>query len=189
MKKEIISRYIDTIILATNKTLLKKLGYTFVDGECEVEMEFYDGEAYATDGTGLMLTYPKMEELTERQIDAICDYTGIYDSINQYDVAMKYGKVSSSNDELATIHVFKDRDLRLRDETLVVMSADIFQEVYDMSSEHDTHTTADIVRTSALKFEKELDWQGAMEEERDYIEELEKFEKKELADLHEQYDD
>ena len=97
MERVIIPRYVDTIIIDNHikkdEKLIKRVGLDFdQNGECELTMEFYDGVAYEVTGTGLMLRYPKMKDLTTSKENAICDYTGIYDGqINQHDVALKYG--------------------------------------------------------------------------------------------------
>ena len=65
---------------------------------------------------------------------------------------------------------------RLLQETIVLLSADIYQTIYD-NSECWTDAVDEIIHY-AKEFEKELDWQEY--DERDYYEELEKFEKKVL---------
>ena len=190
MERVIIPKYVDTIIVYNytkkNEKLIKKAGLAFDEsGECELTMEFYDGIAYEINGTGLILRYPKMKDLTTGKENAICKYTGIYDGeINQHDVALKYGVLElSKNDADKVIHTtLKERILR--DETLVLMAADIYQRVYDMSDDNmDYNRAARIVRILADQFEKELDWQGGENESRDYIFELEAFEERALKDV------
>ena len=113
IKFEVIPHYVDEILVdgrKSYKALIKKANavirehgmgnqYSFndddeFDTECAIEMEFYDGIALATDGCGLYMTYPKLEEVAKspaRQ-ERIQEYTGIYDgTINQHDVALCYG--------------------------------------------------------------------------------------------------
>lgn len=64
-------------------------------------------------------------------------------------------------------------------ETIVLLAADIYQDIYD-----DSEGWGDAVErviTLAEQFEKELDWQEF--DERDYIEELDKFERKVLDEI------
>ena len=58
-------------------------------------------------------------------------------------------------------------------ETLVLLSADLFEELYAVRGECKA-VCQELVRL-AERFEKELDWKGD-DDERDYIVELEKFE-------------
>jgi len=190
MEKVIIPKYVDTIIVYNttkkDKELIKRAGLSFDDnGECELTMEFYDGIAYEINGTGLILRYPKMKDLTPSKERAICDYTGIYDGeINQHDVALKYGVLELSNDESDKLVHWSLDSLHLRDETLILMSADLYQKIYNMSDDYmDYNRVVRIVRVLADQFEKELDWQGEENEDRDYILELEKFEEKAFKDL------
>ena len=190
MERVIIPKYVDDIIIydftKKNQKLIKQAGLEFDEsGECTLTMEFYDGIAYEINGTGLILRYPKMKDLTTSKENAICEYTGVNDgTINQFDVALKYGVLELSKEESdKTIH-WSLESLHLRDETLILMAADIYQKIYDMSDDNmDYNRAARIVRVLADKFEKELDWQGSENEERDYILELEKFEEKALKDL------
>jgi hypothetical protein len=190
MERVIIPKYVDTIIVYNttkkNEKLIKRAGLSFDDyGECELTMEFYDGIAYEINGTGLIMRYPKMKDLTTGKENAICEYTGIYDGeINQHDVALKYGVLELSNNESDKLVHWSLDNLHLRDETLILMSADLYQKIYNMSDDYmDYNRVARIVRVLADQFEKELDWQGDENEDRDYILELEKFEEKALKDL------
>ena len=190
MERVIIPKYVDTIIIDNytkkNEKLIKKAGLSFDEGgECELTMEFYDGVAYEINGTGLMLRYPKMKDLTTGKENAICEYTGIYDGeINQHDVALKYGVLELSNNDADKVIHTTLKERILRDETLVLMAADIYQRVYDMSDDNmDYNRAARIVAVLADQFEKELDWQGGENESRDYIFELEAFEERALKDV------
>jgi len=195
---EIIPNLIDTILvydIPANRKAFKKLEepykslHQFEDGECEIEFEYYDGVAYATDGSGLFMTYPKMDVIkgSTRRQDSICDYNGIYDSINQYDVCMKYGKLDCDPKNKAYVKCTEGNRSRLA-ETFILLAADIYQEVYNMSEIYDYTTAARLVQEAAIRFEAELNWQGG-NEERDYIFELEKFEEEELMRLRKLYDD
>ena len=72
-------------------------------------------------------------------------------------------------------------------ETIAILSADIYQEIYDNDEEHggNYQETALYVIELAKKFEKELNWQH--DDQRDYIEELEKFEDKVLQEIKDKY--
>lgn len=76
----------------------------------------------------------------------------------------------------------KNQD-RLLLETVAILSADIFVNIYSNDDEHggNYQTTAQRVIELAKQFEKELNWQP--DDTRDYLEELEKFENKILAEL------
>ena len=108
------------------------------DSECAIEMEFYDGIALATDGSGLYMTYPKLAEVAKspsRQ-ERIQDYTGIYDgTINQHDVALLYGvlKFDKSYQKVSTSLSMQGYE----HEALALMSADIYQDIYNMSEVYD----------------------------------------------------
>lgn len=190
---EIIPNYIDTILVSdtpANRKAFKKLEepfkslYKFENGECEIEMEFYDGLAIATDGSGLFMTYSKMDCIKEcpRKQNAICDYTGIDDSINQYDVCMKYGILDCNPKDKAYVKSTRDSAYKLA-ETFILMADDIYQKIYNMSGVEGYDVAVELLHDAALRFERELDWQGGETEERDYIIELEKFEEMELARL------
>ena len=190
---EIIPNLIDTILvydIPANRKAFKKLEepykslHQFEDGECEIEFEYYDGVAYATDGSGLFMTYPKMEAVknSPRRQDSICDYNGIYDSINQRDICLRYGKLDCDPKNKAYVKCTEGNRSRLA-ETFIMLAADIYQKVYNMSEIYDYTTAARLVQEAAIRFEHELDWQGGETEERDYIIELEKFEERELARL------
>lgn len=191
MELQIIPKYVDEIIVDNytkkDEKLVKKAGLEFDEsGECPLTMEFYDGIAYEINGTGLIMRYPTMAELAKSPAKqkAICDYTGIYDgTINQHDVALKYGVLELSKKESdKTIH-WSLESLHLRDETLILMSADIYQKIYDMSDDYmDSNRAARIVRILADEFEKELDWENNKNQS-DYMLELGKFEQKALKVL------
>ena len=66
-------------------------------------------------------------------------------------------------------------------ETIAMLSADLFQEIYD-KCETWSDTCEEIIKL-AQQFEEELDWDANCDEYRDYIEELEKFEQKVRANL------
>lgn len=204
IKFEVIPHYVDEILVddrKAHKLLINKANSTLIeyamggqysfneDGECSIEMEFYDGIALATDGSGLYMTYPTLAEVAKSPIrqEKIQDYTGVYDgTINQHDVALRYGvlKFDEKRQKISTnikIQAYEH-------ETLVLMSADIYNEIYNMAYVETYNQAAEIVRNAALKFERELAWAGEEFEQRDFIEELEKFEKKELERLKKIYD-
>lgn len=195
---EIIPNYIDTILVSNtpaNRKAFKKLEEPFKslykfdeNGECEIEMEFYDGLAIATDGSGLFMIYYKMDYIKEcpRKQNAICDYTGIDDGINQYDVCMKYGILDCDPKEKAFVKSTHDKAYKLA-ETYILLAADIYQNIYNMSKVAGYDVAVELVHNAALRFEHELDWQGGSEE-RDYILEMEQFEEKELERLSKLYD-
>ena len=194
---EIITNYIDTLIVyeddATSKKAINKVDktlfpyYKFEDGECEIEFEFYDGLAIATDGSGLFMTYSKMDCIKEspRKQREICDYNGIEDSINQYDVALRYGKLDCNAENFGYIKKTAKQNNWIV-ETYIMIAADIFNDIYNCSDSSYTET-AEIIRLLAEKFEKELDWQGD-NEKRDYIFELEKFEEREIERIKKKLD-
>lgn len=70
---------------------------------------------------------------------------------------------------------------RLTKETIVLLAADIYQTIYDRDECDGWGDACDDIIRYAEQFEKELDWQE--DDERDYIVELEKFEKKVLDEL------
>ena len=68
---------------------------------------------------------------------------------------------------------------RLLKETIVLLSADLYQDIYNKTECWDD-AVGEIIGL-AEKFEQELNWQE--DDERDYIIELEKFEKKVLEEI------
>ena len=209
IKLEVIPHYVDEILVDGSKShraLIRKANarlseysmgskYSFdgddVSDECAIEMEFYDGIALATDGCGLCLTYPKLEEVAKSEVrqERIQEYTGIYDdTINQHDVALTYGvlKFDEKQDKVSTSITMQG----FEHEALVLMSGDIFQQVYNMSEVYDYNLAASLVRDAALRFEKKW-WEMKADDKDDmldYIFEMEKFEEEELARLREIYD-
>ena len=188
----IIPRYVEDIVIydiPKNKKLIEKAGYQFEGGECILTMEFYDGVAYEVNGTGLMLRYPKMEEISASKDmqRRIIEYTGIDDgTLSQFDVALEYGELELSDKESDKVIHTTSHEQTLRDETLILLSADIYNKVYGMSDDYlDYHATAMIVRELGDKFEKDLQW--TENDDRDYIFELEKFEEEELKKLEKKY--
>lgn len=206
IKFEVIPHYVDEIIInnLTKKdvTLINKavrtaksnnltLDYQFDDnGECPIEMEFYDGIALATDGCGLYLTYPKLEEIAKspaRQ-ESIQDYTGIYDgTINQHDVALRYGVLKF--DEKRNKMSISGETYGLEHETIILMSADIYQDIYNMDNVYDFSLAARLVRDAALRFEKKWNDEMKGNDGYDYIIEMDRFEQEELERLRKIYDE
>jgi hypothetical protein len=72
-------------------------------------------------------------------------------------------------------------------ETFILLAADIYQKIYNMSEVGGYDVAVDLLHNAALRFEHELDWQG-VSEKRDYLLEMEKFEEKELERLSKLYD-
>lgn len=64
----------------------------------------------------------------------------------------------------------------LLEETICLLSADLYKNLYNPENECGYAETASQIIRYAKQFEKELNWQGE-DDERDYIFELEKFEK------------
>ena len=189
---EIVPNYIDTILvydIPANRKAFEKLEepykslHQFEDGECEIEFEYYDGVAYATDGSGLFMTYPKMDVIkgSTRRQDSICDYNGIYDSINQRDICLRYGKLDCDPKNKAYVKSTASDAYKMA-ETFILLATDIYQKIYNMSEVEGYDVAVRLLHDAAIRFEAELNWQG-VSEERDYILELEKFEEKELARL------
>ena len=87
-----------------------------------------------------------------------------------------YGHIDFITSEIVRKNKHKEELLL---ETIVQLSADIYQKVYD-HCECYTEASAEIIRL-AREFEKELNWQE--DDERDYIAELEKFENEYLESI------
>jgi hypothetical protein len=202
---EVIPHYVDEILVdnkKTNKSLIKKANlqlarfcmgnkYEYDGDECAIEMEFYDGIALATDGCGLYLTYPKLDEIakSKRMQEKIQEYTGIYDgTINQHDVALCYGvlKLDENKTKVSTSLTMQGYE----HEALVLMSADIYAAVYNMDHVETFDQAGRLVRDAALRFEKKW-WKMKADDKDDmldYIFEMEKFETEELERLRKIYD-
>lgn len=188
----IIPRYIDTIVVYKSDReavlALANTNHKFDEnGECELAMEFYDGIAYAVDGSGLIMTYPKAEKVRKFTIlqNTIIAYTGIDDgTINQHDIALKYGHLIWSPKKEDHITTFCGNQLYRLGETFILMGADLMADVVKIVE--DSQVAEQLIHEAAMKFEEELDWQD--NDERDYFDELEKFEEEFLSELAERYD-
>lgn len=96
--------YIDEIIVNSfnkeNKRIINSMiEYGFdEDGECPITMRFYDGIAVATDNSGLVMTYPTLDQVShsERMQDTIFDSSWTTE-ISQFDVALALGKLKKYN--------------------------------------------------------------------------------------------
>ena len=77
---------------------------------------------------------------------------------------------------------------QLEHETLILMAADIYDEVYGMENIWDYNQAARLVRDAALRFEQKWRDELSKKDDADYTIELEKFEKEELERLHKEYD-
>jgi len=168
--------------------------------EVEIEFEFFDGYAIATDGSGLYMTYPTLDKVSKSKAmtERVEGYIAIYDdSISNYDIAMYYGVLKFSEgyfkaptpdnkgDE-ATTDEDKENNLY---ETLIIVSNMIFHEVIETT--HDFAKAVEIVKEISKRFEdywNELMTDDANSDEADYITELEWFVKERLAELHDKYD-
>lgn len=176
------------------------IDYQFENGEVEIQFEFFDGYAIATDGSGLYMTYPTLDKVSKSKAmtERVEDYIGIYDgSISQHDIAMYYGVLKFSegyfkaatpddNDVEATTDEDKENNLY---ETLIIVSNMIFHEVIETT--HDFTKAVEIVKEIAKRFEDY--WDELMSDETnfnefDYITELDWFIKERLAELHDTYD-
>ena len=100
METTFIKGYIDEILLsdidAKDRELLLGHGYTADEnGEVAMSMKFGDGIAWVPNECGLVLRYPKLKEVqrSKKMQREITDYTGRTDCINQFDVALKYGRL------------------------------------------------------------------------------------------------
>jgi len=67
--------------------------------------------------------------------------------------------------------------------TIAMLTSEIYPAIYDNMREQDCVSLCNDIRLSAIKFEKQ--WQEWMknDEERDYIEEIEKWAEKEIKEL------
>lgn len=91
--------YIDEILVyssdkQSDRIISSTPGYQFEDGECAIEMHFYDGLAIATDDSGIIMRYPTLAEIKQddKRKEKITDYT-CRDEITQFEVALKYGRL------------------------------------------------------------------------------------------------
>jgi hypothetical protein len=191
-KVTIIPRYIDTIIVYdSDKEAVKALANTKhkfdENGECELVMEFYDGIAYAIDGSGLIMTYPLAEKVQKFTIlqNTIIAYTGIDDgTINQHDIALKYGHLAYSDKKEDHITTFCGNQLYRLGETFILMGADLMEEVVKIVEDY--QEAEQLIHEAAMEFEENLDWQD--NDERDYYLTLGEFENEFIAKLKKEYD-
>ena len=95
MSIEVLSPFEDTIIVYDQEDVLQQAGIGLdQDGECQITMTFNDGKAVAVEDEHLTMVYPTVEEVkqSETMQNEITSYTG-RDDINQFDIALKYGKL------------------------------------------------------------------------------------------------
>lgn len=95
MSIEVLSPFEDTIIVYDHEDVLQQAGIGLdQDGECQITMTFNDGKAVAVEDEHLTMVYPTVEEVkqSETMQNEITAYTG-RDDINQFDIALKYGKL------------------------------------------------------------------------------------------------
>lgn len=95
MSIEVLSPFEDTIIVYDQEDVLQQAGIGLdQDGECQITMTFNDGKAVAVEDEHLTMVYPTVEEVkqSETMQNEITAYTG-RDDINQFDIALKYGKL------------------------------------------------------------------------------------------------
>jgi len=191
-KVTIIPRYVDTIIVYdSDKEAVKALANTKhkfdENGECELAMEFYNGIAYAIDGSGLIMTYPLAEKVQKFTIlqNTIISYVGVYDGeINQHDIALKYGHLAYSEDKADHVTKFVGNQLYRLGETFILMGADLMEKVVKIVEDY--QEAERLIHEAAMEFEENLDWQE--NDERDYYLVLGEFENEFIAKLEKEYD-
>ena len=71
-------------------------------------------------------------------------------------------------------------------ESMILLSADLYLRLYRMMPDVSYSECAIIIKKAAEEFEEQLDWRGELEE-RDYLEELRKFEEKKLKEWSQEY--
>lgn len=95
MNIEVLNPFEDTIIVYDQEDVLQQAGIGLdQEGECQITMTFNDGKAVAVEDEHLTMVYPTIEDVrkSEQMQSEIIAYTG-RDDINQFDVALKYGKL------------------------------------------------------------------------------------------------
>lgn len=95
MEVVLLPAFEDTIIVYDQESIPQQAGIGLdQDGECQITMTFNDGKAVAVEDEHLTMVYPTIEEVrkSEQMQSEIIAYTGRGD-INQFDVALKYGKL------------------------------------------------------------------------------------------------
>ena len=95
MSIEVLSPFEDTIIVYDQEDVLQQAGIGLdQDGECQITMTFNDGKAVAVEDEHLTMVYPTVEEVKQSATmqKEITSYT-VRDDINQFDIALKYGKL------------------------------------------------------------------------------------------------
>lgn len=99
---EFIKNYVDTILVSDigdgDYQQLIAAGYEPNEfGEIELDMLFGDGIAYDTSRNGIVMHYPTLAEVSksEKMQNEIREYCGSRcdDHIEQWDVALKYGRI------------------------------------------------------------------------------------------------
>jgi hypothetical protein len=95
MEVVLLPAFEDTIIVYDQESIPQQAGIGLdQDGECQITMTFDDGKSIAVEDEHLIMVYPTIEEVnqSEKMQSEISAYTG-RDEINQFDIALKYGKL------------------------------------------------------------------------------------------------
>lgn len=109
----------------------------------------------------------KLAKEARSEIDKGPDYLDVY--LERMEKREKKKKIAE-----------KCKDYLLK-ETIAILSADIFQELYNLDDYPSWSDVSQKIIELAEQFEKQLDWKD--DDRRDYIQELDKFEKEVLEDI------
>jgi hypothetical protein len=191
MKKDNIylqPNLIDKMLLTltnNSRKILRKAGYSVnkEDDEFEVEFEFYDGVAYDTAGKGIKLVYHTIDKVksSKTMLQTICDYCG-RDEVTQYDIALKYGKVTLADDNEKFVKMQSDYYYRII-ENVVQLSADLYETIYSLHGVENYTTATGIIKRLAEEFEEEWINDEKENKDSDYIYKLEEFEERKLKEI------
>ena len=75
----------------------------------------------------------------------------------------------------------KEEKQSMTEDAMIVMSGDLFQSIYDLGDFGWVYVT-NLIKKWANEFMEQLDWKG-VDDERDWLIELEKFEEKKIKEL------
>ena len=124
----------------------------------------------------------EIQNLSDTEIVVIYDTVG--EQINKDDIA--YGHIDFITKSIPKVdcrqYITLSREMRLFCETVVMLSADLYEKINERLP--DFSAVCKEIVSLAQKFEKELDWDNK-EETKDYLDELDKFEKAYLESVKE----
>ena len=130
----------DNIIIGEEQKYIN-MGIPFDDWhEAYMECVFHDGYAEVIGHPQYKLVYPTIEQVKNSQakIKAITEYTGIHDSINFHDIALKYADVVLNEEYFADVKgLYKATDKQIKLTLAITTVMDVYAvKTFNIEDEH-----------------------------------------------------